>query len=69
MGLQNGQSTQRGFYSFITSFEPSLSGLMAKEFKFGLIRANNRSAVDESFVFADVLEFIVLLYGLIWAEL
>lgn len=55
MWLQNGQSTQR-LYSFITSFEPSLSGFMAKEFKFGLIRANNRSAVDESFVFADVLE-------------
>lgn len=57
------------FYSFIASFEPSLSGLMAREFKIGLIRANNPTAVDESFVFAAVLELIVLLYGFIWFEL
>lgn len=57
------------FYSFIASFEPSLLGLMAKEFKIGLIRAKNPSAVDESFVFAAVLELIVLLYSFIWFEL
>lgn len=41
---------------------------MVKEFKIGLIRAKSPS-VDESFVFAAVLELIVLLYGFIWAEL
>lgn len=42
---------------------------MAREFKIGLIRAKSPSAVDESFVFAAVLELIVLLYGFIWFEL
>lgn len=53
------------FVHFTGSFEPTLSGSMAKEFKFGLIRAKNLSTVDESFVFGDVLEVIVLLYSLI----
>lgn len=57
------------FYSFISSFEPSLSDLLAKGFKIGLIGAKTPSAVDESFVFATVLELIVLLYGFIWFDL
>lgn len=39
------------FVHFIGSFKPTLSGSVAKEFKFGLIRAKNHSSVDESFVF------------------
>lgn len=48
------------FVHFIGSFESTLSGSVAKEFKFDLIRAKNHSTDDESFVFADVLEVIVL---------